>query len=94
MLQYRDHSYLTTLALARTWARRGELAVRQSLGATTFRIVRQALTENLLLSLPSGAAGLLSGMALTHRLDDIWIPPDPAPQESVPPEPGIIEAAH
>ena len=27
-------------------------------------------------------------------LDDIWIPPDPAPQVSVPPEPGIIEAAH
>jgi putative transposase len=27
-------------------------------------------------------------------LDDIWIPPDPAPQVSVPPEPGIIEVAH
>jgi putative transposase len=27
-------------------------------------------------------------------LDDIWIPPDPAPQVPVPPEPGIIEVAH
>jgi len=27
-------------------------------------------------------------------LDDIWIPPDPAPRVPVPPEPGIIEVAH
>jgi putative ABC transport system permease protein len=49
---------IATVMLARASARRKEIALRLALGATRGRLVRQLLSEGMLLGLASGACGL------------------------------------
>jgi predicted permease len=59
---------LADLLLARGHARRQELAIRSSLGGGRSRLIRQLLTEGLLVALAGGAVGLLLSTWATEAL--------------------------
>ena len=66
------------LLLARGWARQKEVAIREALGASRARIVRQFLTESILLALCGGAFGALFSVWGVHVLRAIT--PTDAPE--------------
>jgi predicted permease len=70
-------SNVANLLLARGRARSREIAIRQSIGAGRNRVVRQLMTESLIVALAGGAAGLFAAYGGILLLQTLSVPSDP-----------------
>jgi macrolide transport system ATP-binding/permease protein len=67
---------VANILLVLSTSRQKELAIRATLGAGRARLVRQMLTESVILSSLGGAAGLVIGMWVSRMLGSIHLPGD------------------
>jgi predicted permease len=65
---------VANMMLARATARRKEIAVRLAIGATRGRLIRQLLTECMLIALGAGSLGFLISTWMMHAFSGIRLP--------------------
>src|SRR3984885_8743385 len=63
---------LSNLLVARAAAHRKEVAIRGSLGGSRLALIREQMTESLLICVAGGGLGLLLSLASTHWLAANW----------------------
>ncbi len=70
-------SNVANLLLARARARSREIAIRLSIGAGRGRVVRQLMTESLIVAIAGGAAGIVGGLRRYSAAQTLSVPSDP-----------------